>query len=206
MNTYEKNDTNATNNVTTEPEPELTTEKQAMTATELTVMQQQTGRPLLQMRGMALLNDMKLQNQEISIQRKIVCIHKVKYGPGHAAVFIQKLFRGYLVRKPFDYAEEWTAAYGCMTRDNNDYRIHISGNGDPNTPNGYEDFSIKKIDGALEYFVVHYDDPRRHVRMTGKKLVCSPDGNYNSWQDEDYELRWDKDGDYELDFDFLLGN
>ena len=50
MNTYEKNDTNATNNVTTEPEPELTTEQQETTATELTVMQQQTGRPLLQIR------------------------------------------------------------------------------------------------------------------------------------------------------------
>ena len=153
---------------------------------------------------MALLNDMKLQNQEISIQRKIVCIHKVKYGPGHAAVFIQKMFRGYLVRKPFNYAEEWIEGLGSIKRDNNDFRIHISCNGDPSKPNGYEDFSIKKIDGALQYFVVHYDDPRRHVRMTGKKLVCSPDGTYLSWQDEDYVLREDKHGDYELDFDFLL--
>ena len=50
LNTCENDDTNATNNVTTEPEPELTTEQQETTATELTVMQQQTGRPLLQIR------------------------------------------------------------------------------------------------------------------------------------------------------------
>lgn len=42
--------------------------------------------------------------------------------------------------------------------------------------------------------------------MIGKKLVCCPDGNYISWQDEDYELRQQyENGDCELDFfEFLL--
>eukprot|EP01049_Picozoa_sp_SAG25_P009169 SAG25_NODE_885_length_4932_cov_8.691082_6_plen_73_part_00 len=71
-----------------------------------------------------------------------------------------------------------------MKKEEGEYVIHISGGGDPNTPHGYSDYSIKKIgddQGArLEYFTVYHQDPRRHIRMHGKKLICSPDGNYVS--------------------------
>tara|TARA_R100000808_G_C2148645_1_gene156814 strand:+ start:220 stop:1197 length:978 start_codon:yes stop_codon:yes gene_type:complete len=94
--------------------------------------------------------------------------------------------------------DDWVWGYGNIKKDD-EYVIHISGGGDPNTPNGFEDWVIKKnIHNKLEYFIRHGGSiPDK--KQVGKKLVSCPDGNYVSFQDDNYKLRGN-----ESDFEFLL--
>lgn len=98
----------------------------------------------------------------------------------------------------FDYSEsdDWVWGYGHK-QDENGYAIHISGGGDPNTPNGFEDWVIKNYGGGLKYYIRHGGSIPDNEQK-GKKLVSCPEGNYVSFQDNDYELRED-----ELDFEWL---
>ena len=90
----------------------------------------------------------------------------------------------------FDYAEsdEWVWAYG--NKDDGDvYAIHISGGGDPSTPNGFEDWVIKcDKKGDLTYYIRH-GVPDADKLQKGRILVSSPDNDYISWQDKDYLFR-----------------
>ena len=90
----------------------------------------------------------------------------------------------------FDYAEsdEWVWAYG--NKDDGDvYAIHISGGGDPSTPNGFEDWVIKcDKKGDLTYYIRH-GVPEADKLQKGRILVSSPDNHYISWQDKDYLFR-----------------
>jgi hypothetical protein len=54
----------------------------------------------------------------------------------------------------------------------------------------------------LEYFDVYHANPRQHVRRSGLKLKSCREGNYVSWQNEDYEPSgWRED---EMSFEWLL--
>lgn len=100
---------------------------------------------------------------------------------------------------PTNYAnnKNWVWGYGSLKKDY-EYVIHISGGGDPNTPNGFEDWVIKpSISGGLKYYIRH-GTPDEDKEQKGKKLVSCPEGNYVSWQKESYELK-----DEELDFEWL---
>mgnify|MGYP003675285220 CR=1 FL=1 len=103
--------------------------------------------------------------------------------------------------------DDWVWADVCGSGgyrgEKDEYTLHISGGGDPNTPNGFENWVIKKnVKDELEYFIRHGGDiPDK--KQVGKILVRSPDGKYVSWQDEDYEFR-EVDGDRENDFEWLL--
>lgn len=98
----------------------------------------------------------------------------------------------------FDYAEsdDWVWGYGYTQKDN-EYAIHISGGGCPNTPNGWEDWVIKGDECELLYYIRHGGSIPDKLQV-GKKLVSCPDGNYISWKDNDYKL---KEG--EMDFEWL---
>ena len=90
----------------------------------------------------------------------------------------------------FDYAEsdEWVWAYGHKD-DGGVYAIHISGGGDPSTPNGFEDWVIKcDKKGDLTYYIRH-GVPDADKLQKGRILVSSPDQHYISWQDKDYAFR-----------------
>ncbi len=90
----------------------------------------------------------------------------------------------------FDYSEsdDWVWAYGH--KDEGDvYAIHISGGGDPSTPNGFEDWVIKcDKKGDLTYYIRH-GVPDADKLQKGRILVSSPDQHYISWQDKDYLFR-----------------
>lgn len=98
----------------------------------------------------------------------------------------------------FDYSEsdDWVWGYGATTK-NNEYVINISGGGDGVSPNGFEDWVIKNIGGSLKYYIRHGGSIPDNEQK-GKKLVSCPEGNYVSFQDNDYEMRED-----ELDFEWL---
>ena len=67
----------------------------------------------------------------------------------------------------FDYGEsdDWAWGYGSVQKDN-EYVIHISGGGDGVSPNGFEDWVIKKNSSdELEYFIRHGGDiPDEHKK------------------------------------------
>lgn len=98
----------------------------------------------------------------------------------------------------FDYSEsdDWVWGYGATTK-NNEYVINISGGGDGVSPNGFEDWVIKNIGGSLKYYIRHGGSIPDNEQK-GKKLVSCPEGNYVSFQDNDYEMRED-----EMDFEWL---
>ena len=94
-------------------------------------------------------------------------------------------------------AEDWVWGYGYKQTIAS-YVINISGGGDGVSPHGFEDWVIK-IDskGKLGYYIRHGGDIPDKLQV-GKKLISCPDGNYISFQDEDYEPFLE-----ELDFDWL---
>jgi len=97
---------------------------------------------------------------------------------------------------------EWVWGYGAHKKDN-EYVINISGGGDGVSPNGFEDWVIKKIaNDKLGYYIRHGGQIVDALQV-GKKLVSCPDGNYVSFQDTDYELCENADGDQEADFEWL---
>ena len=97
---------------------------------------------------------------------------------------------------------EWVWGYGAHKKDN-EYVINISGGGDGVSPNGFEDWVIKKIaNDKLGYYIRHGGQIPDALQV-GKKLVSCPDGNYVSFQDTDYELCEDADGNQEADFEWL---
>ena len=90
----------------------------------------------------------------------------------------------------FDYSEsnDWVWAYGHKD-DGDVYAIHISGGGDPSTPNGFADWVIKcDKKGDLTYYIRH-GVPEADKLQKGRILVSSPDNDYISWQDKDYLFR-----------------
>ena len=91
--------------------------------------------------------------------------------------------------------DEWNYCYGKVEEydDNSEQeqlRFHISGGGDPNTPNGYEDW-IVKTDGTV--WISHGSRPEQNHLQRDKVVVVSPEGDYISIQ----QIKVDG-GDYEL--------
>lgn len=103
----------------------------------------------------------------------------------------------------FDYSEsdDWVWGYGATTK-NNEYVINISGGGDGVSPNGFEDWVIKKVGGSLKYYIRHGGSIPDNEQK-GKKLVSCPEGNYVSFQDNDYEMRDIRAVGAEMDFEWL---
>ena len=100
----------------------------------------------------------------------------------------------------FDYGEsdDWAWGYGSVQKDN-EYVIHISGGGDGVSPNGFEDWVIKKNSpNELEYFIRHGGDIPDKLQH-GKILITCPEGNYVSFVPDGAEHR-----DGETDFEWLL--
>ena len=102
----------------------------------------------------------------------------------------------------FDYSEsdDWVWGYGATTK-NNEYVINISGGGDGVSPNGFEDWVIKKVGGSLKYYIRHGGSIPDNEQK-GKKIVSCPEGNYVSFQDIDYGLPPCDEG-AEMDFEWL---
>lgn len=92
--------------------------------------------------------------------------------------------------------EDWVWGYGYK-QTSTKYTINISGGGDGVSPNGFEDWVIKKDGGKLWYYIRHGGDIPDKLQV-GKKLITCPDGNYISFQDEDYEHSLE-----EMDFEWL---
>lgn len=89
--------------------------------------------------------------------------------------------------------DEWNYCYGKVEEydDNSEQeqlRFHISGGGDPNTPNGYEDW-IVKTDGTV--WISHGSRPEQNHLQQGKNVIMCPEQMYISIQGAD-------DGDYAL--------
>tara|TARA_R110001599_G_scaffold233269_4_gene432444 strand:+ start:3626 stop:4264 length:639 start_codon:yes stop_codon:yes gene_type:complete len=107
-----------------------------------------------------------------------------------------------LPKEEFDYSEsdDWVWGYGATTK-NNEYVINISGGGDGVSPNGFEDWVIKKVGGSLKYYIRHGGSIPDNEQK-GKKLVSCPEGNYVSFQDIDYALP-PRDEGAEMDFEWL---
>ena len=89
--------------------------------------------------------------------------------------------------------DEWNYCYGKVEEydDNSEQeqlRFHISGGGDPNTPNGYEDW-IVKTDGTV--WISHGSLPEQNHLQQGKNVIMCPEQRYISIQGAD-------DGDYVL--------
>lgn len=98
----------------------------------------------------------------------------------------------------FDYGEsdDWVWGYG-NNKDPNEYVINISGGGDGVSPNGFENWVIKKVGGELKYYIRHGGDIPDKEQINKILLTC-PDGNYISFQDKDYVFR-----EGEMGFDWL---
>ena len=107
-------------------------------------------------------------------------------------------------QKEFDYGEsdDWAWGYGSVQKDN-EYVIHISGGGDGVSPNGFEDWVIKKHSpNELEYFIRHGGNIPDKLQKD-KIIISSPDGNYVSFANKDiFEIMADRLG--ETDFEWLL--
>ena len=123
---------------------------------------------------------------------------------GNADECYEKGVNGKWVAKGVDYdqLDDWTCGYGFQKKDD-EYVIHISGGGDGVSPNGFEDWVIKKLPSCeLGYYIRHgsgRDDPHYPDRLQkGRKLVSCPDGDYVSFQDKDYTLV-----NGEMDFEWL---
>lgn len=90
--------------------------------------------------------------------------------------------------------DEWNYCYGKASEveDNGQQqlRFHISGGGDPNTPNGYEDWIVKS-DGTV--WISHGSRPEQNHLQRDKVVIVSPEGDYISIQ----QIKVDG-GDYEL--------
>ena len=101
----------------------------------------------------------------------------------------------------FDYGEddEWVWGYGAK-QGSTEYVINISGGGDGVSPNGFEDWVIKKVGGVLKYYIRHGGDiPDKEQTEKGfEKLFSCPEGNYVSFQATDYKPR-----EGEMDFEWL---
>ena len=89
----------------------------------------------------------------------------------------------------FDYGEsdDWVWGYGNQQRPN-EYVINISGGGDGVSPNGFENWVIKKVGGELKCYIRHGGDIPDKEQIN-KIIVSCPDGNYVSFQDKDYVFR-----------------
>ena len=110
----------------------------------------------------------------------------------------------------FDYGEddEWVWGYSAAppqtprfaSLNPTEYVINISGGGDGVSPNGFEDWVIKKVGGKLKYYIRHGGDiPDKEQTEKGfEKLFSCPEGNYVSFQATDYKPR-----EGEMDFEWL---
>ena len=99
----------------------------------------------------------------------------------------------------YDYSESdgWVWGYGAK-QESYEYIIHISGGGDGVSPNGFEDWVIKRIGDELKYYIRHGGNiPDKEQK--GQKLFTCPEGNYVSFQEQNYEPRED-----EMDFEWLV--
>ena len=99
----------------------------------------------------------------------------------------------------YDYSESdgWVWGYGAK-QESSEYIIHISGGGDGVSPNGFEDWVIKRIGDELKYYIRHGGNiPDKEQK--GQKLFTCPEGNYVSFQEQNYEPRED-----EMDFEWLV--
>jgi hypothetical protein len=98
----------------------------------------------------------------------------------------------------YDYSEsdDWVWGYGAK-QESSEYIIHISGGGDGVSPNGFEDWVIKRIGDELKYYIRHGGNiPDKEQK--GQKIFTCPEGNYVSFQENNYEPRED-----EMDFEWL---
>ncbi len=91
--------------------------------------------------------------------------------------------------------DEWNYCFGKVEEydDNSEQeqlRFHISGGGDPNAPNGYEDWIVKS-DGTV--WISHGSLPEQNHLQRDKVVIVSPEGDYISIQ----QIKVDG-GDYEL--------
>tara|TARA_R100001015_G_C4624524_1_gene182722 strand:- start:43 stop:1320 length:1278 start_codon:yes stop_codon:yes gene_type:complete len=93
-------------------------------------------------------------------------------------------------------SDGWVWGYGAK-QESSEYIIHISGGGDGVNPNGFEDWVIKRIGDELKYYIRHGGNiPDKEQK--GQKLFTCPEGNYVSFQEQNYEPRED-----EMDFEWL---
>jgi len=86
------------------------------------------------------------------------------------------------------YGYEFTEEFVDGEKVKTEYRIHISGGGDPNKPNGWEDYVIKysKSKQKLLYYIRHSDNESPPDQLqVGKVLVSDCDGDDVCWVDED---------------------
>ena len=107
-------------------------------------------------------------------------------------------------KKEFDYGEsdDWVRSYGFQQK-SSEYVINISGGGDGVSPNGFEDWVIKKVGGELKYYIRHggnIPDEEQKEGIFPMELWSCPEGNYVSFQLPNYEPR-----EGELSFDWLEG-
>jgi len=96
-------------------------------------------------------------------------------------------------KKEFDYGEsdDWVRSYGFQQK-SSEYVIHISGGGDGVSPNGFEDWVIKKVGGELKYYIRHggnIPDEEQKEGIVPMKIWTCPEGNYVSFQLPNYEPR-----------------
>jgi hypothetical protein len=96
-------------------------------------------------------------------------------------------------KKEFDYGEsdDWVWGYGNQQK-SSEYVIHISGGGDGVSPNGFEDWVIKKVGGELKYYIRHggnIPDEEQKEGIVPMKIWTCPEGNYVSFQLPNYEPR-----------------
>tara|TARA_R100001015_G_C4633110_1_gene197601 strand:+ start:1450 stop:2538 length:1089 start_codon:yes stop_codon:yes gene_type:complete len=91
--------------------------------------------------------------------------------------------------------DEWNYCFGkveeCDDNGQQQLRFHISGGGDPNTPNGYEDWIVKS-DGTV--WISHGSRPEQNHLQEGKSVIMCPEQMYISIQKilcdgGDYELK-----------------
>ena len=105
-------------------------------------------------------------------------------------------------KKEFDYGEsdDWVWGYGFQEK-SSEYVINISGGGDGVSPNGFEDWVIKKVGGELKYYIRHGGNiPDKEQKEDGvpMELWSCPQGNYVSFQQSNYKPR-----EGEASFDWL---
>jgi FtsZ-binding cell division protein ZapB len=105
-------------------------------------------------------------------------------------------------KKEFDYGEsdDWVWGYGFQEK-SSEYVINISGGGDGVSPNGFEDWVIKKVGGELKYYIRHGGNiPDKEQKEDGvpMELWSCPEGNYVSFQQSNYKPR-----EGEASFDWL---
>ena len=144
------------------------------------------------------LKETKTHNEFVRVESEVVELkEKLKELSNHDLLDSKE--EAGLIRRDEEWyseQEDWVWGYGYK-QTSTKYTINISGGGDGVRPHGFEDWVIKKDGDKLRYYIRHGGDIPDKLQV-GKKLITCPDGNYISFQDEDYEHSLE-----EMDFEWL---